>query len=371
MWGISGRQRPDRGNKMKMAFLYSMAGSGRRMRIIFAAFTALAAFALVPDVSFAGETLARVRAKGVVRCGVGQGLAGLAFRDGSGRWTGIEPDFCRAVAAAVLNDPEKVALVPMTPSARFPRLLSGEVDLLLRSTTWTLGREAFLGVEFAGVLYHDGQAFMVPRKSKVRRIADLNGSAICLVKGTTHVENATDYFGSRGLRYKGAIFDTVEDAKKAFLAGKCAAFTSDYIQLSADRASATGGPEEFVILPDLISREPVGPVVRRGDEEWFAIVKWVLFALIEAEDRGITKANVRAKAKTAADPSLRRFLGLTGGFGKALGVRDDWTIKVIESVGNYGEMFERNLGRQGPLKIERGVNRPWTKGGILYAPPFR
>jgi general L-amino acid transport system substrate-binding protein len=275
------------------------------------------------------------------------------------------------VAAAVLNDPEKVAFVPMTPSARFPRLLSGEIDLLLRSTTWTLGREAFLGVEFAGVLYHDGQAFMVPRKSKVRRITDLSGATICMVKGTTHVENTADYFGSRGIRYQDAIFDTVDDAKKAFLAGKCAAFTSDCVQLSADRAAAPGGPDGFVILPDLISREPVGPAVRRGDEEWLTLVKWVLFTLIEAEDRGITKANVRVKAKTATDPSLRRFLGLAGGFGKALGVRDDWTVRVIESVGNYGEMFERNLGRQGPLKIERGVNRPWTKGGLLYAPPFR
>ena len=342
-----------------------------RARISLAAVATLLTLVLVPATSWGGATFAGVRSKGVVRCGVSQGLIGLAKRDTAGRWNGFEADFCRAVAAAALGDPEKVVFVPITPSARFPRLLSGEVDLLMRSTTWTLGREAFLGVQFAGILYHDGQAFMLSRKNKAKKIANLNGATICLVKGTTHIENLSDYFGSKGLRYRAAIFESVADAMKAFLGGSCAAYTSDYIQLSSDRAGTPGGPDAFMILPELISREPVGPVVRRGDEEWLTLVKWVLFTLIEAEDRGITRENVRAKAKTATDPSLRRFLGLTGGFGKALGVRDDWTIRIIESVGNYGEIFERNLGRQSPLKIERGMNRPWTRGGLLYAPPFR
>jgi len=327
--------------------------------------------ALLPDMSWGGETLARVQSKGIVRCGVSQGLIGLSFKDSSGRWTGFEADFCRAVAAAVLNDPEKAVFMPLTPSARFPRLLSNEIDLLLRSTTWTLGREAYLGVQFAGILYHDGQAFMVPRKNRTGKIADLNNATICLVKGTTHVENLADYFGIKGLRYTPIIFESVADAIKAFLGGDCSAYTSDYVQLSSDRAAVPRGVEELMILPEIISREPVGPVVRRGDEEWLTLVKWVLFALVEAEERGITKENVRTKARTATDPSLRRFFGLEGGFGKALGVHNDWTIRVIESVGNYGEIFERNLGSQSPLKIERGMNRPVTKGGLLYVPPFR
>lgn len=340
-------------------------------RSIIAACAGILAFVFATGMSWGGETLSRVRAKKVVRCGVSIGQPGLSFRDTSGRWTGLEADFCRAVAAAALGDPNKVFFVPTTPPERFPRLLSKEVDLLLRNTTWTLGREAYLGVEFAGILYHDGQAFMVPRKSRTRKIADLNGATICLVKGTTHADNLPDYFGSRRLRYHTAIFESVSDATRSFFSGKCAAYTSDYFQLSSDRIAAPGGPNSFVILPELISREPVGPVVRRGDEEWLTLVKWVLFTLIEAEERGITRENVRAKAKTATDPSLKRFLGLEGGFGKALGVRDDWTVLVIESVGNYGEMFERNVGGQSPLKIERGMNRPWTKGGLLYAPPFR
>jgi len=327
--------------------------------------------ALLPDMSWGGETMSRVRAKGFVRCGVSEGLIGLSSRDSSGRWVGLEADFCRAVAAAALNDPERVIYVPITPSERFPRLLSGEFDLLLRSTTWTLGREAYLRVQFAGVLYHDGQAFMVPRKSRTKKIADLNGATICLVKGTTHVENLSDYFGMKKLRYKTALFESVADAMKAFIHGKCSAYTSDYIQLSSDRALVPKGPDEYVILQELISREPIGPVVRNGDDEWLTLVKWVLFALIESEERGITRENVRAKAMTTTEPSLRRFLGMPGGFGKALGVRDDWTIRIIESVGNYGEMYERNIGRQSPLKIERGMNRPWNKGGLLYAPPFR
>lgn len=359
------------GAQVEMTFPCSTYRGQAFTRAILAICFSLLMFVLVPALSWGGETLARVLSKRVVRCGVSQGLPGLSSRDTSGRWSGIEADFCRAVAAAALGDPGKVVFVPITTPSRFPRLISGEFDILLLSTTWTLGREAYLGVQFAGILYHDGQAFMISRNSKARKIAQLDGETICLVRGTTHVENLSDYFGAKGLRYRAAIFESVADAMRAFRTGSCGAYTSDYVQLSSYRAAAPGGANAFVILPELISREPIGPVVRHGDDEWFTLVRWVLFTLIEAENLGITRENVRAKAKTAAEPSLKRFLGLTGGFGKALGVRDDWTITVIESVGNYGEMFERNLGRQSPLKIERGMNRLWTRGGLMYAPPFR
>jgi general L-amino acid transport system substrate-binding protein len=329
------------------------------------------AVALLPQPAPAGEVFDHVRRSGVVRCGVSEGLIGFSLKDPAGRWSGMDVDFCRAVAAAALGDANKVVFLPLFASARFPALLSGEIDLLARNTTWTLGREAILGVLFAGTLYYDGEGFMVPRKSKVRRIADLNGATICVKKGTTHVENLADYFQVRGLKYKSLIMESLPELTSALLAGRCRACTSDMSQLAAIRMETPNGPDTFVILPDVISKEPLGPAVKWGDDEWFTLVRCVLFALVEAEEHGITSANVRATKDATTEEIVQDFLGKTSGLAKSLGIRPDWAIRVVESVGNYGEMFERNLGRQSPLKIERGLNRLWTKGGLMYAPPFR
>jgi general L-amino acid transport system substrate-binding protein len=348
----------------------AMRGGRIRTWMALSAFAAMVAIALLSLPAVAGETLAGVRARKVLRCGVSEGLIGFSFKDPAGQWTGLDADFCRAVAAAV-DKRVKVEFVPLFASARFPALQAGEIDLLCRNTTWTLGREAFLGVQFAGVLLYDGQGFMVPRKSKLRRISGLKGATICVLKGATSEPNLADYFGTRGWKYKPLVVESVTEARDALVSGACQAYTSDEIQLASVRMQVEDGTTKFVILPDLISKEPLGPVVRRGDEEWFTLVKWVRFALIQAEELGITRENVRALKDTSTDPAVTRFLGKAGGFGKALGVDNDWVVRLVERVGNYGQMFERNLGRESVLKLDRGLNRLWNQGGLMYAPPFR
>ena len=283
----------------------------------------------------------------------------------------MDADFCRAVAAAALGDAEKVKFVPLSAAARFPELLSGRVDLLARNATWTLAREANLGVQFAGILNYDGGAIMVPRKSGISSVAQLKGTTICVEKGTTNVENLAAYFGAKNLAYQPLIIESLEATAAAFYSGRCQAYAAVRTQLAAIRARAPGGPTSYIILPDNISKEPLGPVVRRGDEEWLTLVRWVLFALIEAEELGITRENVRNIRDTKADPGLERFLGSSKKVAKTLKVNADWVERIIGSVGNYGEIYERNLGRQSDLKIERGLNRLWTQGGLMYAPPFR
>ncbi len=327
--------------------------------------------AALPLTVQAGETLDAMKSRGHLRCGVSEGIAGFSTRDAAGRWTGFDVDFCRAVAAAVLGDTEKVVFVPLKASERFPALESRAVDLLLRNTTWTLGREAGLKVQFPGVLFYDGQAFMVSRKTGVQNIVQLNGTTVCVEKGTTHVQNLTDFFDARGMKVTPLILNSTADVASAFFTGRCRAYTSDASQLAAVRLQAPGGPESFDILPERVSREPLGPSVRRGDDDWVTLVRWVLFALIAAEEAGITRDNVAASLKETRDPALRRALGIDGGFGKALGVRDDWAVQAVKAVGNYGEMFERNVGRGSALKLERGLNRLWTQGGLMYAPPLR
>jgi general L-amino acid transport system substrate-binding protein len=332
--------------------------------------TIAVALALIPTSAGAGETLPRLKSRKVLRCGVSEGLIGFSSKDPAGQWTGMDVDFCRAVAAAV-GDRVRVEFVPLFASARFPALQAGEIDLLVRNTTWTLGREAFLGVQFAGILFYDGQGFMVPRKGKVRRIGDLKGATICVAKGTTSEQNLADYFRAHGLSYKPLILESVAEIRDSLASGRCQAYTSDASQLASVRMEVPDGTKNYIILPDLISKEPLGPVVRRGDEEWFTLVKWVLFALIQAEEFGITRENVRALRDTSTDPAVQRVLGSTGGFGKALGVDNDWVVRVVGTVGNYGEMFERNLGRESVLNLERGLSRLWKQGGLMYAPPFR
>ena len=319
----------------------------------------------------AGETLDGVKSRGFMRCGVSEGIAGFSAKDAAGRWSGFDVDFCRAVAAAALGDPEKVKFVPLKASTRFPALQARTIDLLARNTTWTFPREVQLRARFPAVLFHDGQAFMVPASSSVKKVADLAGAKVCVEKGTTHQQNLGDWFAARSLRADMLVVDSAAGAADALFAGRCTAYTSDGSQLAAARLRAPGGSQGWVILPERISREPLAPAVLGGDEEWFLLVRWVLYAQIAAEEHGITRANVEQIVSRTRDPGLRRLTGAEGGYGKALGVREDWAVRAIAAVGNYGEMFERNLGRDSPLKLERGANRLWTEGGLMYAPPLR
>ncbi len=318
-----------------------------------------------------GTTLAGVKARKVVRCGVSEGVPGFSARNEAGRWVGLDADFCRAVAAAVLGDGEKVEFVPLKASERFPALLSGTIDLLARISTCTLGREAGLRVMFPGTIFFDGQSFMVPAASGIREIRQLDGAAICVEKGTTEERYLPDYFAAHGMRYRPLVIDSSNGVVDAFFAGRCQAYTSISSQLAAARSRAPGGAGKYVILPARISMEPIGPVVRRGDDEWYTLVRWVLYALIAAEEVGVTRDNVLTIRNTAANPGMRRALGVGGGFGREMGLDDEWALRAVRSVGNYGEMYDRNLGPRGALPLDRGLNRLWSKGGLLYAPPFR
>jgi general L-amino acid transport system substrate-binding protein len=322
--------------------------------------------------AFAGATLDKVRSMGMVRCGISEEMKGFSYKDTAGRWQGFTVDFCRAVAAAALGDAEKTTLTPLTPSSRLPVLLSGGIDLLAHTATVTFGREAGIGVLFAGIYFYDGQTFMVPRKGKkIRKIEDLNRATICVQKGTTHQANLENAFRARRLSYKPLVIDSLPDVTKAFFSGQCQAYTADRSDLAAVLLSAPGGPAQFEILPGNISKEPLGPAVRRGDDEWLTLVRWVLFGLIEAEERGVTRENVQALRKKTDDPALQWFLNSSGQLGKSLGLKPAWVADVVAQVGNYGEIYERNLGSRSALKIERGLNRLWTQGGLLYAPPFQ
>ncbi|HXV10193.1 MAG TPA: amino acid ABC transporter substrate-binding protein [Burkholderiales bacterium] len=319
----------------------------------------------------AGETTDGVKARGRLRCGVSEGIVGFSARDASGRWTGLDADFCRALAAAVLGDPEKVEFRPLKASERFPALNARAIDVLARNTSWTMSREVLLNVRFPGVLFYDAQGFMVGANSGVKTAADLKGATICVVKGTTHVEQMADYFDGRGDRIVPLVIDSEIGAADAFFAGKCRALTSDASQLAAARLRAPGGPTAFVILPERISKEPLGAAVRGGDDGWFMTVRWVLFALIAAEENGITQANVEARMSGAHSAIVRRLLGYQKQYARALGVRPDWMVRAIRAAGNYGEIFERNVGGESALKLDRGPNRLWTQGGLMYAPPLR
>jgi general L-amino acid transport system substrate-binding protein len=326
---------------------------------------------MLPPLASAGDTLKGVKSRGVLRCGVSEGILGFSLKGDGGDWSGLDADFCRAVAAAVLGDGQKVKFVPLIASARFPALKSHQIDLLSRNTTWTLGRESILGAHFAGTLYYDGQSFLVPRSSKARRPEDLADSTICVVKGSTHEQHLSDFFSTRGLSFAPIVTESVLQAKEALFKGECQAYTADASNLAATRLEAPEGGDAYILMPDRISKEPLGPAVNRGDEQWLTIVKWVLFALIEAEEGGITRENVHAIRSSSSDPAMMAFLDQDGRYAKALGISPNWVVRAIETVGNYGEMFERNLGGGSPLKLERGLNRLWTQGGLMYAPPFR
>ena len=321
-------------------------------------------------VALAGKTLDDIKSKGQVTCGVNTGLAGFSAADSNGKWSGLDVDICKAIAAAVLGDAEKVKYVPLNAQQRFTALQSGEVDILSRNTTFTLTRDASLGLHQTAVTYYDGQGFMVTAKSKIKSAAQLKGQTVCVQSGTTTEKNLTDFSKAKNLGIKPVVFEKLEAATGAYFSGRCVAYTTDASGLASTRNKEAKNPDEHVILADLISKEPLGPLVRRGDDEWFAISKWVIYGLLEAEEYGITQKNVD-QLKTSTDPVVQRILGVSEDTGKHLGLSRDWMAKAIAAVGNYGEIFERNVGPNSALKLPRGVNNLWNKGGLMYAPPVR
>ena len=335
------------------------------------AFAIAAATLLAAGPALAGKTLDSIKQKGQVTCGVHTGLAGFSQADSQGNWSGLDVDYCKARAAAVLGDAAKVKYVPLTAAQRFTALQSGEIDILSRNTTWTLTRDASLGLNFVGTIYYDGQGFLVPAKTKLKSAKQMKGATVCVQSGTTTEKNMTDFSRANKLDLKPVVFEKIEAATGAYFSGRCAAFTTDASGLASVRNKEAKNPDDYVILPDLISKEPLGPVVRRGDDEWFAIVKWTIFALIEAEEDGLTQANVDARKASSADPAVQRLLGTSEDMGKLLGLDKEWAYRAVKAVGNYGEMFERNVGSQSILKLPRGANNLWSKGGLIYAPPVR
>jgi general L-amino acid transport system substrate-binding protein len=330
---------------------------------------AVAALAAAP--AHAGKTLDTIKQRGSLVCGVNTGLAGFSQADSGGNWTGLDVDICRAIAAAILGDGNKVKWVPLTAQQRFTALQSGEIDILSRNTTWTLTRDASLGMHFVGVTYYDGQGFMVPTKGKIKAAKDLKGATVCVQSGTTTEKNLTDFARANSLGIKPVVFEKVEAATGAYFSGRCQAYTTDASGLASVRNKEAKDPAEHVILPQLISKEPLGPSVRRGDDEFFAIAKWVVYGLVEAEEYGITKDNVDKMLASSDDPVVMRILGKTEDTGKLLGLDKNWMVNALKSVGNYGEIFERNVGPKTALNLPRGVNNLWTKGGLMYAPPVR
>ena len=318
----------------------------------------------------ARETLERVQARRMLNCGVSDGRLGFSNRDAQGRFAGIDVDFCRAVAAAVIGDPEKVKFAPLASAARFVALRSKEIDVLARNTTWTISREVRLGVHFIGTLFYDGQGFMVSRKSRVQKLADLNKAKICVIEKTTTEENLADYFTARGWKYQGVSAKSAEEASKKFFSGECAAITADRSSLAGTRLQAPGGAQAFVILPEQVSKEPLGPAIKQGDEDWLVLLRWIYFATIAAEEFGVTSKNIQERSQSRGDPRLMNLLDTDGALAKGFGIAPGWVARIVASVGNYGEMFDRNLGQNSALKLDRGLNRLWQQGGLMYAPPF-
>ncbi len=312
-------------------------------------------------------TLEAVKARGNLSCGVNTGLAGFGIADSQGKWTGFDVDICRAVAAAVLGDAEKVKFTPLTTQQRFTALQSKEIDILSRNTTWTLARDTSLGLNFAAITFYDGQGFMVKKASNVTNAKSLNGATVCVQPGTTTELNLADYFRSNNMKFQPVVIESLQELTGAFVAGRCDAMTTDVSGLVSIRATQAQ-PNDYLVLPETISKEPLGPVVRHGDDQWFDIVKWTVFAMIEAEEKGVTSANVD-QMKSSDDPAIKRLLGVTAGNGEALGLKEDWAYSIIKHVGNYGESYDRNITKQ--LGLGRRINALWLEGGLIYGPPVR
>jgi general L-amino acid transport system substrate-binding protein len=335
------------------------------MKRLFAALATAAVF--VAGHACAQSTLEAVTKKGFVQCGVNVGLAGFSQPDSRGVWKGLDVDLCRAIAAAVFGDASKVRYTPLTSQQRFTAIQSGEVDVLSRNTTWTITRDTSLGLNFVGVNYYDGQGFMVPKKRKVKSAKQLDGATVCVQSGTTTELNLADYFRANKMKFKPVVIEKLEEVLNAYFSGRCDVYTTDISGLVAVRASRAPKPDDHVILPEVISKEPLGPAVRHGDDRWFDIVKWSLFAMIEAEELGLTSKNIEQQA-SSPNPSIQRFVGATGDIGKMMGLDNRWALNIVKQVGNYGESFDENLK---PLGFERGLNKLWTQGGLMYAPPLR
>jgi general L-amino acid transport system substrate-binding protein len=318
----------------------------------------------------AGKDLDAIKARGQLICGVNTGVAGFAQADSQGKWVGLDVDVCRAVAAAIFGDSEKVKYVPTTAQQRFTALQSGEVDILARNTTVTLTRDTALGLDFTAVNYYDGQGFMVNKKLGVKSAKELNGATVCVQPGTTTELNLADYFRANKMTFKPVVIEKVEEVRAAFFSGRCDVYTTDASGLYSTRAANAPNPDDYMVLPEIISKEPLAPAVRHGDNQFADIVRWSQYAMLEAEEYGISSKTVDEMLKSE-NPSIKRILGVTPGMGKALGVDEAWVVNIIKQVGNYGESFERNVGSGSILKIDRGLNKLWTQGGLQYAPPIR
>ena len=329
----------------------------------------LAVAATLPAGAALAQTLKTVKDRGTLSCGVTSGLPGFSAPDDKGTWTGLDVDLCRGIAAAVLNDPTKIKFVPLSAKDRFTALQSGEIDVLSRNTTWTLSRDTQLGLNFAGVNYYDGQGFLIKKSLDVASALKLDGASVCVQTGTTTEQNLADYFKSNNIKYEVIAFATADETIKAYEAGRCDVFTSDVSQLYAQRLKLPK-PDDHVVLPEVISKEPLGPVVRHGDDQWLDIVKWTHFAMLNAEELGITQKNVDQMLKSDS-PEIKRLLGTDGNLGEQLGLTKDWVVRIVKAVGNYGESYERNVGAGSRLGIARGLNKLWTQGGLQYGMPVR
>jgi general L-amino acid transport system substrate-binding protein len=339
------------------------------MKTIVAALTLALGASVLSGAAQAQSTLAGIKQKGFLTCGSNPGLAGFGVPDAQGRWTGLDVDFCKALAAAVFNDTSKIRFIPLSAKDRFTALQSGEVDVLSRNTTWSMSRDTSLGLDFPAVNFYDGQGFMVKKKLGVTSAKQLDGASVCTQQGTTTELNLADYFRANKMKYEVVAFATADETFKAYDSGRCDAFTTDASGLYAERLRAAN-PDDNIVLPEIISKEPLAPAVRHGDSQWADIVRWTHFAMLNAEEAGVTQANVD-QMKGSDNPDVRRILGTEGKFGEGLGLTNDWAYRVIKLVGNYGEVFERNVGQGSPLKIQRGVNALWSKGGLQYGPPIR
>ncbi|MEN5082235.1 amino acid ABC transporter substrate-binding protein [Bosea sp. TWI1241] len=319
--------------------------------------------------AMAQSTLDKIKQRGHIICGTSQGVAGFSLPDAQGQWRGFDTDFCRALAAAIFNDQEKTKYISLASKDRLTALQSGEIDVLARTTTWTLGRDTGFGLNFTAITYFDGQGFLVRKSLNLKDLKGLDGASICVAQGTTSELNLADYFRTNGMKYEVVAYAGLDETVQAYEAGRCDAYTTDLSQLASNR-NKLKAPEEHELLTEVISKEPLGPWVRQGDDAWFDIVRWTAFALVNAEEFGITQANVDEMVKSQ-NPEIRRLLGGEGKFGESLGLTNDWVVRIIKAVGNYGESFDRHLGDKSALKLPRGPNRLWTKGGLQYAPPVR
>ncbi len=329
----------------------------------------LSFFFLSQSSTFAGKTLETIKKRGNLTCGVSTGLPGFSSPDSKGNWKGLDIDFCKALSVALFGNESRVKYVSLNAQQRFTALQSGEIDVLSRNTTNTLSRDTSTGLNFTYPIYFDGQAFMVKKASGVKSAKDLSGASVCTQQGTTTELNMADYFRANRMKLRPVVFESNDEGVQAFVKGRCDVLTNDASGLAAER-SKFKKPEDYIILPEIISKEPLAPAVRHGDDEWYDIVKWTVFALINAEELGINSKNIDT-FKRSKDPRVKRFLGKSPGVGKSIGLDEKWIFNIISKVGNYGEIFERNVGSQTPLKLKRGLNDLWTKGGLLYSPPFK